>query len=286
MKETLPPINLFDYLDYRVFLKDWFDAAKRSRASISFRRFSEWAGFKSTNFIMLVIQGKRNLSEEAALKTAKALKLNKQETEFFRHLVLLNQATTHAERDQHYRQLLRSQKYQSLQPIQAHQYEYCSAWYHSAIRELAACRDFDGTPDWIANRIFPRISRGEAEDSLKLLEKLGFIRKANEGKWEQIHALLSTGAEVASVAVFNYHLHMLDLSKVILERLPPERRDISALTLGVNKTRLPQLKKMIQNFRQEILKLVSEDENPEEVIQVNIQMFPLTREENEAKEKK
>src|SRR5262245_1861459 len=208
MKEIPLKINIFDYLDYRAFLKDRFEEAKRSRASISFRRFSEWAGFKSTNFIMLVIQGKRNLSEEASLKTAKALKLNKQETEFFHNLVLFNQAATHAERDHYYRQLLRSRKYQSLQPIQAHQYEYCSAWYHSAIRELAACKDFNGTPDWIAGRIFPRISRGEVEHSLKLLEKLGFLRKTKEGGWEQSHALLSTGAEVASVAVFNYHLHM------------------------------------------------------------------------------
>jgi uncharacterized protein (TIGR02147 family) len=235
---------------------------------------------------MLVIQGKRNLSEEAAAKAAQGLKLNKQETEFFRNLVLFNQSDSHEARDRHYRQLLRSRKYQALQSIQADQYEYCSAWYHSAIRELAACRDFDGTSDWIADRIFPRISRGEVEHSLKLLEKLGFLRKTERGGWEQSHSLLSTGAEVASVAVFNYHLRMLELSKVILERLPAERRDISALTLGVQKTRLPQLKKMIQNFRQEILKLVSEDTSPEEVIQVNLQMFPLTREAKKAEEKK
>ena len=61
--------------------------------------------------------------------------------------------------------------------------------------------------------------------------------------------------------------------------IPAERRDVSSLTLGVVKSRLPQLKKMVQNFRQEVLKVVSEDENPEEVIQMNIQLFPLTREE-------
>ncbi|MFO1519598.1 MAG: TIGR02147 family protein [bacterium] len=279
MKDAFRKPNLFDFMDYRAYLKSWFESAKKTSSSISFRKFSEMAGFKSTNFIMLVLQGKRNLSEEAVLKTARALKLNKQETEFFKNLVLYNQADSHEKKDHFYRQLLRSKKYQSLQPILPHQYEYCSRWYHSAIRELAASREFDGTPRWIADRLFPPVSPSEIEHSLSLLLKLGFLTKDEEGRYQQCHTRVSTGAETASVAVFNYHFNLLDLAKVILERLPAERRDISALTLGVLKSRVPQLKQMIQNFRQEVLKLVAEDDNPEEVVQINIQMFPLTREE-------
>ena len=62
-----------------------------------------------------------------------------------------------------------------------------------------------------------------------------------------------------------------------LDIVPGERRDISAMTLGVAKDRLPQIKRAIQQFRQEILKLVSEDHSPEEVVQVNIYMFPVTK---------
>jgi len=279
MKERPRNLNLFDFSDYRIFLRAFFESAKQSRVPISFRRFAQQAGLKSTNFILLVMQGKRNLGEESIPKVTAGLKLNKQETEFFRNLVLYNQSLTHEEKDRHYCQLLRSRKYQSLQPIQSHQYEYCSKWYHSAIRELAASKDFDGTPHWIAKRIFPQVSFGEIEHSLQLLEKLGFLAKDEHGRYRQSHSILSTGAEVASVALFNYHFNMLELTKVILERLPAERRDISALTLGIQKTRLPQLKKMVQNFRQELLKFVAEEESPEEVVQVNIQMFPLTREE-------
>jgi uncharacterized protein (TIGR02147 family) len=183
--------------------------------------------------------------------------INKQETEFFKNLVFYNQATSHDEKDRFYRQLLRSRKYQTLQPILNHQYEYCSKWYHSAIREFATAKDFDGTPEWIAKRIFPQVSLGEIEHSLTLMEKLGFLSKDKEGRWSQSHFILSTGAEVSSVAVFNYHFNMLELSKVILERLPAERRDISALTLGVE-NRLPSLRKG-SHFRQEVLK--SWDEN-------------------------
>ena len=58
-------INLFRYDDYRKFLKDWYNNAKASRGSFSFRTFSKRAGFKSTNIFKLVMDGDRNLTEES-----------------------------------------------------------------------------------------------------------------------------------------------------------------------------------------------------------------------------
>ena len=49
------------------------------------------------------------------------------------------------------------------------------------------------------------------------------------------------------------------------------------LELGIKKENLPLLKKKVQDFRQEILKLVSTDTSPDEVVQLNMQLFPLTK---------
>ncbi len=56
-----------------------------------------------------------------------------------------------------------------------------------------------------------------------------------------------------------------------------KNRDISSLTLGVKKERIPQVMKMVRNFRQEVLKLVSQDTEPEEVVLLNLQFFPVTQ---------
>ncbi|MBI4197300.1 MAG: TIGR02147 family protein, partial [Deltaproteobacteria bacterium] len=53
-------------------------------------------------------------------------------------------------------------------------------------------------------------------------------------------------------------------------------RDTSAMTLGVSKGQLPELKEKIRGFRREILKMVSQCEVPEEVVQLNIQFYPVT----------
>ncbi len=276
MKRTRPAIDLFRYRDYRQFLRDWYAQTKRDRRSFSFRAFSQRAGFRSPNFLKLVMDGDRNLTEESVVKFMNGLNLNKQEQEFFRDLVFFNQSTNHELKDKYYRNMLRSRRLKHLTPIEGKQYEYYSKWYHPVVRELVNATDFDGRAEWIAQRLNPPITNEEAARSLALLARLGFIEQGADGRWKQSSTLVSTGPEPCSHTVFTYHLGLLDLTKEILRRTPPAKRDISALTLGVARERLPQIKKMVQEFREEIMKLVSEDVHPEEVVQLNVQMYPVT----------
>lgn len=272
-----PHINVFEYSDYRKFLRDWYEACKKAGGSLSYRAFAQRAGLKSINFLKFVMEGDRNLTEDSIVKFATALKLNKQEQEFFRSLVLYNQAKTSEEKNARYQLLLRSRKYSQLKPIDRDQYEYYSTWYHPAVRELAASPEWDGTPAGIANTLSPAITEAQAERSITLLERLGFIEKKDDGRWKQSSAILSTGSELQSHVVHEYHKRILDLTKEVMDEVPPARRDVSTMTLGIVRERLPQLKKKIQEFRQEILKLVSNDSEPQEVVQLNIQLFPLTQ---------
>lgn len=270
-------INLFEYRDYRQFLKDWYAAGKKSRASLSYRQFAKKAGFHTSNFLMLVMQGKRNLTEESLNKFIVALNLNKQEQEFFRNLVFFTQGETHEEKNLHYQRLLQSRKLSLMKPIEKQNYEYYSAWFHPVVRELVVSKDFDGTPEWIARRIHPAITPAQVLKSIELLEKLGFIRKENGSRWTQSSTIVSTGPELTSVVVHNYHKLLLDLSREVMDQLSMKHRDVSALTLGVPRGRIPMLREKIRSFRQEILKMVSGDTEPEEVVQLNIQFFPVTK---------
>ncbi len=270
------PVNVFEYTDYRAFLRDWYEAAKKGGGTLSYRSFAQRAGLKSINFYKFVMDGVRNLTFDSAAKFALGLKLNKQETEFFKKLVFYTQAKTHEEKNRRYQDLLRSRKYSQLKPIERDQYEYYATWYHPVVRELVASKDFDGTFAWIAGRLSPSITPAQAEKSVELLEKLGFIEQMENGHWKQASSIVSTGAELKSHVVHNYHKIVLDLAKRVIDELPVERRDVSTMTLGVNRGRITELKELIQNFRQEILKAVASDTEPEEVVQLNIQMFPLT----------
>ncbi len=277
MKNETKKVSVFRYKDYRQYLNDWYHNAKEESRTFSHRAFAKRAGFHSTNFFMLVMQGKRNLTEASLKKMMTGLKLNKQEQDFFRNLVFLNQANTHEDKNFYYQKLLQSQKFRKLKPVERQQYEYYSKWYHPVIRELVISKDFDGTSEWLAEKISPPITPAQAERSVELLKELGFIESDGNGGWKQTNSIISTGPELQSIVVHNYHKTLLDLSKEVMDKLTMKDRDTSAMTLGVKSEKLPEIRKKIREFRQEIIKIASEDVEPEEVAQLNIQFFPVTR---------
>lgn len=277
VKAAPAKISVYEFSDYRRYLHAWFDQAKATRRGYSYRAFAHKAGFATSNFLWLVMEGRRNLTEDSIKKFAKALDLNQDETEFFRHLVFFNQAKTHDDKNYYYQRLMHSRKYAELKPIERQQYEYYSTWYHPVVRELAISKDWDGTPAWIAQRMSPPITPAQAKKSVELLTSLGLIRQDATGAYEQTSAIVSTGPQLTSVVVHNYHKILLELSRNVMDTLSMVHRDVSSLTLGITKERIPHLREKIRDFRKDILQLVSTDAAPEEVFLLNIQFYPVTR---------
>lgn len=270
-------INLFEYLDYRQFLLDYYAAQKQSRAGFSLRRFSEKAGFTSSNFLKLVMDGDRNLTEKSLVKFCDALGFNKQEREFFANLVRYNQADSHDDKNLYYKKLLQSKSFSSVKPMEREQYEYYSTWYHAVVRELITSSHFRGEPQKLIAKIHPSISLKELEKSIELLEKLGFIKKNDQDHWEMSQTIVTTGSEPKALVITNYHKDFLALAGTQIEKIPGNMRDISTITLGVDRSMIPELKKRIQNFRSEILKLVSTQTNADEVVVLAMQLLPVTK---------
>jgi uncharacterized protein (TIGR02147 family) len=69
---------------------------------------------------------------------------------------------------------------------------------------------------------------------------------------------------------------MLKLSTQSIERFEAKQRDISALILSICRENFLELKSRIISFRKELMELASGEENPDRVVQINIQLFPLT----------
>lgn len=282
MSEAAPSkINVFDYLDYRHFLKAWYARAKEAHG-FSLRKFSAKAGFTSPNFLKMVMDGDRNLTEESLEKFCKALDLNHQEEYFFTNLVFFNQARNHERKDYFYRRLLLSPKFLKLKPIEKDQYEYYSTWYHPVVRELIVTARPHDTFETIAKRVKPAITAQQVRRSVELLARLKFIEMDEKGRWCQTTSCVTTGPEAGDLTMVNYHRDVLDVAYDLISSTKPEQRDVSALTLGIAKGRLGEIKKKIQEFRQEILKMVAGDNQPDQVVLLTLQLLPVTVEGNHA----
>ncbi|HVY46801.1 MAG TPA: TIGR02147 family protein [Minicystis sp.] len=279
MVDEAPPKlpNVYEYLDYRAFLRDHFDASKKLNRAYSFRYFSRKAGLASSNFLKLVMQGKRNLGASTVERFAKALKLAAAEGAFFADLVALNQAESLAEKNRAFERVAANRRFRAARRLDGPLFEYLTHWYYPAIRELAGRADFDEDPRWIASQILPSVTPEQARQALVTLEQLGLLTRDEGGKLVRGDTSLTTGHEVRAVVVPAYHRQMIERAGSAVDTVPPEERDVSALTVCIRAATLGDLKERIHRFREEMMHRCDTDDRPERVYQLCIQLFPLSK---------
>ena len=191
------------------------------------------------------------------------------------------QAATLGERNQHYARITGYQSYRNAHKLDLAHAAYYSAWYMPAIRELAARSDFRSEPAWIAQQLVPVISTTEAARALETLLELGLLVRETDGRVHQADVLLSTGAETRGLHIASYHRTMMQRAMESLDLVAPHQRDISSLTPCLGEQGLRAFKERVQRFRKELLELSALETAPEQVVQINFQLFPLSKRRDE-----
>jgi uncharacterized protein (TIGR02147 family) len=271
------PIDVYQYLDYRAFLRDYYAKKKELTRGFSHRSFSRRAGLKSPNYLKLVMDGARSLSPQMAARFAAACGLDDHASQYFVHLVAFNQAETTSDRDEHYARLTGFQRYRQAHKLDLAHAAYYGEWYMPAIRELAASKAFREDPAWLAEQLVPPITPVEAARALDTLVELGLLVRDSRGRLVQADALLTTGPETRGLHIARFHRAMTSRAIESIDLVPAADRDISSLTLCLSKGGLRTFKERIQRMRRELLELSALEEDPEQVVQINFQLFPLSR---------
>ncbi len=272
-----PPVDVYGYLDYRAFLRDYYAAKKAANRGFSYRAFSKRASVSSPNYLKLVVEDKRSLSPKMAERFAHACGLDGDASRYFVHLVTFNQAKTTVERAAAYDKLTGFQRYRQAHKLELAHAAYYSDWYMPAIRELAASHEFRENAEWIADKLIPRITPLQAERALETLCDLGLLVRDASGQLVQADALLSTGPETRGLHIVAFHRAMTQRAMEAIDLVPAAERDISSLTLCLGRSGLKTLKERLQRLRRELLELSALESEPEQVVQVNFQLFPLSR---------
>jgi uncharacterized protein (TIGR02147 family) len=137
-------ISIFDFHDYREFLRAWIDsqtgrgASSRLAAAMSI----------SPSMMSLVLRGDKNLSAEQASELVEFLALNDLETDYFFILLELGKAGSHklTQRLQKKKQsvLLQARKISSrvkkdFELSEEQKSIYYSSWLYTGLRNLSAC---------------------------------------------------------------------------------------------------------------------------------------------------
>jgi uncharacterized protein (TIGR02147 family) len=266
--------KVFDYLDYRQFLRASYEAGKAANRSMTHRFIERRAGLKSAGHFSQILKGRCNVSPRVSARLAEVFKLKKREAEYFEALVFFNQAGSGEEKKRYFERLLafRGARHKK---IEKDQHAFYSKWYFSAVREILDLEPFRGDYKSLGARLRPPIGVEEAREAMQLLLRLGLVRKQGNGGMAKSDAVVTSGYPVESKFLRAYQLEILDRTREALDRFPKELRNFSTLTVTLSAEEFAVLLEELRAFRGRVLEMAKRCRNPDRIYQCNFQLFPL-----------
>jgi uncharacterized protein (TIGR02147 family) len=281
MARSKSMIRVFDYTDFRQYLKAYYNDQKLRNAHFSYRYFAGKARISSIGLYKDVIEGKQSLSRRVITKFSDAIGLVKREAEYFEAMVFFCDAKTIEERKLYFERMMACRESKACQ-VDASQYEYYSQWYYSAVRALLSFYTFDGVDfESLAQKISPPIKVDQAKKAIDVLKRLGMIRENDRRAYEPNEQIISTGTlqndhNVQTLNIISFQKNLMALAAGAFDRYSAQQMDMSTITLSVSKATRRLIKEEIAAFRKKILNMAENDHTPECAYQLNCQFFPLT----------
>lgn len=161
-------------------------------------------------------------------------------------------------------------------------YRVLNSWRHLAILDLTTCRDFESNPQWIAKRLNLRVS--EVLSSLELLLSCGLLSKSN-GRLTKTNLKIRFSATDSRCEIRNFHRQSLQKAISELKQVDDvsfDDRCIQGITLAGNRTNIQKARRHLVKCLYEVAEILSQGD-AEEVFQLGVQLFPLSKPLNEDK---
>ena len=266
-------IDIFQFTHFRKYLDEYQAARVVSDPEFTRAGACVLLGLpKTRSYYNDIIKGKK-LSSRMIPKFVEVLGLNKKEAKYFETMVNLDQAKSTAERDALFEELLR-QHPDPHHILDADAYEYYNHWYNSVLFTALEVVDVSDDLEPIQKRIFPKVSVGTLKRSLELLERLGFVRKNEDGFWKSCRDSVSSGANNNSDLVRQYQLQCFELSKQALLANDENPSDMGTFTFSVSDEAFKAIAREIWALKARVRKIITQDKKKATgVHQLNIHLF-------------
>ena len=264
---------IFEYTDYREWIRDAFEDFKKRKSVVSWRYMAMKLDADPGN-LLRVSQSKIHLSVNLIKPMAEFFGLDEKETAYWTELVHFGRAKTDSEALNHYEKM-QMLKGIPLKRLAKKELEFYRHWYYNAIRSIIGICKFKDDYEGLAESCTPAITVEQAKEAVQLLHDLNMISTDRDGFWKVNDTFVSTGGNWRSEAVRAFQKETIRLAGESLERHAPPLRDISTVTMTFNMDDIALIREKIKEFSSELLRLSQEGTGDNTVFQLNVQLFPL-----------
>ena len=272
MKTKLPVI--YAYNNFRNYLADYQIARMAAEKKFSKSAFSKQLGLPNTrSYFADVLSGKK-VTTAFIERFIRALELNRNEGQFFRVLVLFNQAESPDARELYFEQLISLNKTPK-RIIDPKEYAYYKSWYNSVIRAVLSIIDWNGDYGLLARKVVPPITVKQSKEAVRLLVSLGLVAKNSDGFYKPTDKVIATSdyARDEIIRIYQHNCLAIAQEAVLRNRKQPQR--VITKMVSVSEDGYRKIEKKIEQLNSAVTSLVhKEDVAADRVYQLAIILFP------------
>jgi uncharacterized protein (TIGR02147 family) len=213
---------------------------------------------------------------------AKALRLNRAETEEFRVLVQYGQATEPMQRNQHIKVLadIRARKSVESGEISAQSFEKMPTWVGWVLFAMAEQESVSFDIATLQKLIRGKTNTDELQEELKkLLDSGDLVRNFETGEVRKGRDLIEAPQEVPVSVIRKLQAELIYLGIESLFRDNAKEREFGGLTVAMTEDEFQHVRFELRQLRKRLqrdLSVKRKATQGERVYQLNVQLFPLT----------
>lgn len=265
MKNEIIKLSTKNYNnDFRRFLQDELAQRCSKNPHYSLRAFARSLNI-GPSFLSMMLRSQRTISKTTIKSLGLKLGLSPTDIESF------SKKKDKIKKTSHITQHSSSQ----FKQITLDYFRLISDWYHYAILELVSISDFEQNYKNIALAL--GISVNEAQIAIERLIRLKMLKRTKDG-WKNISGNnTNIDNEFVIAARRKLQKQILEKALLALEEVPIQNRDQSSITMAIDTSLLPEAKKRITQFRRELSDFLQSSPKKNEVYNLSLSLYPLTK---------
>lgn len=280
-----PELSL--YTCFRKYLSDFYNYKvleyKGSYTNYNYKTFSAAADIRSPNYLKLIIDGERNLSPVTVKKFAKALGLDRFETEEFALLVSYGQAADGLERNQYLQKLSEFRMKRKIKSgrVKAKTAENAPSWLNWVMSALVDQKGMDFKLENLKKTIGPQAKEDEIKKAFEsLIQDGSLVQDWQTGEIRRGVGGMPNPEEFPPELIRKLQAELIYLGMESLLYGKPQEKEFGSLTVCLTEDEFEKLKFELRHLRKRIYKdnlVAREKSKGDRVYQLNIQLYPITK---------
>jgi len=266
---------IYEYSDYREFLKDTLIARQKRNKLYSMRAFAKALGLPAST-LSEIINRRKNISSDAAKKISGGLRLRRFESHYF-DLLVEKSSTKDSRRINDIHAELISVAHQGRRPVlEPEQDPFLNQATKFILIELG------GVENFVLNSATGAKAIGCSEDVTSALlvdlAALGILTySAESDRYQKSGAGVLISSEKMNLDLRKFHFEMLDKAKASLIQQSPQERLIGSETFSFNSDQISEANDIMEEFFSKMVSLANRGNNKNSVYHVGLQMFRLAK---------